>query len=396
MKTLYRCARAALFLLGAAVQAADTNDFFPLMAWNWAPSNAATFQQMRACGLTLAGFVTPRELDLCHAAGLRAIVSDPRVSGYDWRNVEETEARKNVASLIAETAKHPAVYGYYLVDEPNAALFPGLAKVASLVHEMAPATWAYINLFPNYASREQLGSTDYAAHLEEFIATVRPSQLSYDHYALMEDGSLRHGYWQNLEAMRSAALRHNLPFWNIVLTVAHFNYREPTAADLRFQVYTTLAYGGRGLAYFTYFAPQVGNYRAAPIDQFGNPTPTWASLQNVNLQVAKLAPTLLQLRSDDVYHLGDVPKECHGPAETNLLKAINAPNFVAGDFTHADGSRYVLLVNKDPVRSHPCHPQFRHPPKQVRLVSPYTGILTSFSGEHMWLAAGQGALLRLD
>jgi len=46
-----------------------------------------TFQQMRECGLTLAGFMSPRELDLCHAAGLRAIVSDPRASSYDWRNL---------------------------------------------------------------------------------------------------------------------------------------------------------------------------------------------------------------------------------------------------------------------------------------------------------------------
>jgi hypothetical protein len=387
----------AVIVFGVATtQAADSNAFFPLMAWNWAPSEAATFHRMRECGLTVAGFVAPRELDLCHAAGLKAIVADPRVSHYDWRNVDEAQARRNVASLVGETAQHPAVYGYYLIDEPNAALFPGLAKVAALVHELAPGKWAYINLFPNYASVAQLGNPSYRAHLEEFIATVKPTTLSYDHYALMDDGSLRHGYWQNLEAMRSAALEHALPFWNIVLTVAHFNYREATAADLRFQVYTTLAYGGRGLAYFTYFAPQVGNYRAAPVDQFGHLTPTWANLQNVNLQVGKLAPTLLQLRSDGVYHLGDVPDECHGPGDSSLVQAMNAPGFVAGDFTHADGSRYVLLVNKDFSRSRHCAPQFRNPPKRVRLVSPFTGSLVDFSGEQQWLAAGQGALLRLD
>ncbi len=391
-----RCVWLALGLGIVAVRAADTNAFFPLMAWNGAPSDAAIFRKMRECGLTVAGFVAPKELDLCHAAGLRAIVSDPRVWHYDWRNVDEAQARTNVASLVAETAMHPAVYGYYLIDEPNAALFPGLAKVAALVHEMAPGKWAYINLFPNYASAAQLGHASYREHLEDFVAKVRPTQLSYDHYALMDDGSLRHGYWQNLESMRAVARTHRLPFWNIVLTVAHFNYREATAADLRFQVFTTLAYGGRGLAYFTYFAPQVGNYRAAPVDQYGNLTPTWANLQNVNLQVAKLAPTLLQLRSDDVYHLGEVPEQCHGPGDTSLVKAMNAPGFVAGDFTHADGTRYVLLVNKDFQKSQPCLPQFRNPPRQVRLVSPYTGALVEFGGEQRWLAPGQGTLLRLD
>jgi hypothetical protein len=37
-----------------------------------------------------------------------------------------------------------------------------------------------------------------------------------------------------------------------------------------------------------------------PVCQLGNETPTWHKHQNVNLQVQKLAPTLLQLSSDDV------------------------------------------------------------------------------------------------
>lgn len=373
----------------------DTNTFFPLMAWISAPSDPAALKQMRDCGLTVAGFVSPKDLDLCHAAGLKAIVSDERVSGYDWKNVDESAARTKVASLVAEVGKHPAVYGYYLIDEPHSSLFPGLAKVSSLVRELAPHQWPYINLFPNYASAAQLGNPTYAEHLDIFISICRPTTLSYDHYALMEDGSLRHGYWQNLEAMRAAARKHDLPFWNMVLTVAHFNYREPTAADLRFQVFTTLAYGGRGLAYFTYVAPPVGNYRIAPIDQFGNPTTTWYHLQNVNLQVGQLAPTLLQLRSDDAYHFGSMPEGSHGPAAHSLVKAVSQGEFLVGDFTHRDGSRYVMIVNKDFTKSSHCAPQFRTPPKRLQMVSPYPGQLTDFAGEQAWLAPGQGVLLKV-
>lgn len=372
-----------------------TNAFFAVMAWNHVPSDAATFRKMRECGLTVAGFVSPAELDLCQAAGLKAIVSDGRASGYDWKNVDEAVARRNIASLVAETGQHPAVYGYYLRDEPGAELFPGLATVSALVRELAPGKWPYINLYPNYANAQQLGTPTYEEHLQRFIETCKPTMLSYDHYALMDDGSLRHGYWQNLEQMRTAAKRHGLDFWNIVLTVAHFNYREPTPADLRFQVYTTLAYGGRGLAYFTYFAPQVGNYRAAPIDQFGNPTPTWDAMRNVNLQIEKLAPTLLQLTSNDVYHFGAVPEGSHGPGPASLLTGMNDGEFVVGDFTQSDGHPYVLIVNKDFARSRYCAPQFRVAPGRVRMVSPYTGRLTPFSGEQQWLAPGQGVLLQL-
>jgi hypothetical protein len=375
--------------------ATDTNAFFPLMAWNWAASDAAAFQKMRDCGLTVAGFVAPKELYLCHAAGLKAIISDPRVSNYDWKNVDEAVARTNVASLVAEVGKHPAVYGYYLRDEPGAEMFGGLGKVAAIVRELAPEKWPYINLFPNYANAQQLGTPTYEAHIEQFIATCKPTTLSYDHYALMDDGSLREGYWRNLEQMRAAARKHNLPFWNIVLTVAHFNYREPTAADLRFQVYSTLLYGGRGIAYFTYFAPQVGNYRTAPVDQFGNATATWHHMQNVNLQVGKLAPTLLQLKSDEVYHFGAVPNGCDGPGEKSLLKGVEGGEFAVGDFTHADGHRYVLIMNKSFTKSVYCAPQFRAAPKRVQMISPYTGQPGDFSGEQQWLAPGQGVLLQV-
>jgi hypothetical protein len=396
--------RAGFLLIGSFVISAlahshaapATDAFFPLMAWNWAPSDAATFQKMRACGLTVAGFVSPKELDLCHAAGLRAIVADSRAHDYDWKNVDQAAAQKNIASLVAEVGRHPAVYGYYLRDEPGADLFPGLARVSAILRKLAPGQWPYINLFPNYASPAQLGTATYGEHLDKFLEICQPAVLSYDHYALMDDESLRAGYFLNLEQMRGAARKSGLPFWNIVLTVAHFNYREPTAADLRFQVYTTLACGGRGIAYFTYFAPAVGNYRMAPIDQFGNVTPTWSFMQNVNLQVGQLAPTLLQLTSDAVYHFGTPPEGSHGPGGESLVKSCNQAEFMAGDFTHTDGSRYVMIVNKDFAKSRHCAPQFRAPPKRVRLVSPYSGQLTDFSGEQMWLAPGQGVLLKLD
>jgi len=367
---------------------------FPVMAWNSPPTDMATLRRMKECGLTVAGFVAPAGLDNCQAAGLKAIVSDPRVYDYDWTKVDAHTARARITELVREVRDHPAVLGYQLRDEPSATFFPGLATVSDVVKELHPGAWPYINLFPNYASPEQLGTPDYETYLREFVKVCRPPVLSYDHYALMEGGGLREGYFTNLDAMRRVSLENHVPFWNIVLAVAHFNYREPTAADLRFQVYTTLAYGAKGIAYFTYFAPKVGNYRAAPVDQFGNETETWGRLQNVNEQLARLGPTLLKLTSNAVYHFGDVPAGCAGPGETSLVKTI-AGSMLVGDFTHEDGSRYVLIVNKDLSSSIPCAPQFRDPPSRLERVSPYTGTLVPSEGEQIWLAPGQGALLKV-
>ncbi|RIK76585.1 MAG: hypothetical protein DCC67_13720 [Planctomycetota bacterium] len=261
---------------GLAAAGADepADQLIQLMAWDTPPNDPAVFREMRACGLTIAGFVPPAALDNCHAAGLKAIVSDVRTSGYDWTNVDAAQARRQVTEVVELVKHHPAVYGYYLRDEPTSALFPGLAKVAEAVKELHPGAWPYINLFPNYADMGQLGAADYDAYLEKFIAECKPTILSYDHYAPFEGGGLREGYFANLEAVRRAGLRHGLPIWNIVLAAAHFNYRESSPADLRFQAYTSLAYGVRGIGYFKYFTSMIGNYRLGPIDQFGHKTRT--------------------------------------------------------------------------------------------------------------------------
>jgi hypothetical protein len=384
----------AIFLLSLTQHLhADTN-FFPIMPWNTPPNDPAVLKRIKDCGFTIAGFVAPSGLDNCEKAGLKAIVSDARTAGYDWANVDETKARKNVESLVAEVGQHPAVFGYNLRDEPPAGWFPGLNKVASAIKELAPGKWPYINLFPDYAENWQLGATNYAEYLERFIKVCHPQIISYDNYSIMEGGGLRGSYWTNLEAVRKATLKHHIEFWNIVLSVAHFNYREPSAADLRFEAFTTLAYGGHGLAYFTYFAPQVGNYRGAPVDQFGHETPTWSHMQNVNLQVQKLGRTLLQLTSDEVYHIGKIPRGCQAPPTNSLVSTVGGDDFLVGDFTHRDGSRYVMVVNKSLTSSRPGWPQFRKGSKRLQHVSPYTGALTPFEGEYIWLAPGQGVLIK--
>jgi hypothetical protein len=391
-------ALTALVLGSTALKSfsADDTNWFPILPWNNPPADPAVLKKIHDCGFTLAGFVPPAALSLCRAAGLKAIVSDPRASDYDWAMVDETKARSNVSNLVAQVGSDPTLFGYYLRDEPPAAYFAGLAKIAGAVRDFAPGKWPYINLLPDYAEKNQLGTDSYAAYVEQFIANCHPTIVSYDNYSLMDNGTVRDNYWSNLEAISAACRRHSIHFWNIVLSVAHFSYREPSAADLRFEAYTSLAYGARGLAWFTYFAPPVGGYRAAPIDQFGNETPTWQAMQNVNLQVQKLGPTLLALKLDDVYHIGTLPAGAHDPSTNSLISSVDGKNFLVGDFTHSDGSRYALVVNKDLNKSRPCAPAFRKPPKRLLHVSPYSGQLTPFEGEYVWLAPGQGVLLKIE
>jgi len=61
------------------------------------------------------------------------------------------------------------------------------------------------------------------------------------------------GFYTNLEKIREISLGANVAFWNCVLSIAHFDYMENTDATYHLQAYATMAYGGRGIQYFSYF-----------------------------------------------------------------------------------------------------------------------------------------------
>lgn len=376
---------------------------FPLMGWNTeTPADLKLLKRARACGLTVAGIGAAEGLANCHRAGLTLIVQDPVYSHdwsaatRDWRTFDPGPVRNAVHKRIRQLMRKPGLEGYYLMDEPGAALFPGLGRMAELIREIDPAHWIYINLLPNYASPEQLGTATYAEYLESFVRNCRPQALSYDNYFLTRDNPAEHDlFWSNLQAVAGCAQRHGIPFWNIVNSVGSYSYRVPTDADLKLQAFGSLAYGAGGISYFTYFAPPHGNYRLSPVDQFNQETPTWYHLQNLNLQIQNLAPALLELKWQRAYHLGPVPQDCRGPSESDYVQASPNGPLVAGDFEMPDQTPYLLMVNPDLHQSIFVRLELRPDLKVAAIRSAYTGTDTPFYDHQAFLAPGQGALLRL-
>ena len=143
-----------------------------------------------------------------------------------------------------------------------ASLMPGLGKLANLLREEMPDKWPYVNLFPYRVPPAILGTTDYDSYVRMLVKTIGQPFLSYDNYSLV-NGEMLDPFYINLEIVRRVGLELKTPFWNCILANAHFNYMEPSDATFNLQVYSTMAYGGRGIQYFTYFAPRIGNYRLA-------------------------------------------------------------------------------------------------------------------------------------
>jgi len=377
---------------------------FALMAWDQSPSDPQQLDLMKQAGLNISGFCTPDELDQVDAAKMSCFVTDPRANDYEWTQMpDKQKLQKKMDALVKDVRNHPAALGFFLYDEPQARMMPGLGKVTSLLHQAMPGAWPYINLLPNYGTASQLGAPTYEAYVKKFMDEVHPSLLSYDNYSLF-DGEMMGRFYTNLAVIRRASLAAGIPFWNVILANSHFTYMEPTDATLHLQAYSTMAYGGRGIEYFTYYAPKIGNFRMAPVDQFGHRTATWYKLRRLNGEIRALAPWLSKLHSTGVYHSAPLPEGAEPIAQSQLVKQVRAttfeslpvpPEYLIGEFRDAGGHPFLMIVNKSLKYSIRYAIDLKNEDEHLVLISPYTGQQIAFTGEMNWLAPGAGALFEI-
>lgn len=285
-------------------------------------------------------------LDHCQATGLRGVVNVKHLAPPVSAGPPPSDWQERVKSAAERFARHPALYGYMIRDEPSAKVFPQLGRVAREFHQVDPAHEICVNLFPIYASSEQLGLASYEEYLDEFLSTVKPPALCYDHYPFMRHGEDRRDYFHNLEVARLACLKHETPLWIVVLSSWWQHFRIPSDAELRWQAYGALAYGIRGIAYFTYW-PAKDDY-AAVVDYAGIPQPLYDSIRRLNRELTVLGSRLAGMRSVGVYHLGqDIPIGSQRLPDDSWLGAHENPPLAIGMFESNGGGKHVLVMNRN-------------------------------------------------
>ena len=331
-------------------------DEFPISYWSGPRisfNTLETWQTVRDCNFTFCGTdggysveANKKRLDLCEQLGLKALVVDGRIS---WEMVAQDDWRETIAEIVADYGSHPALYGYYLKDEPNYQHFEALGEISREFEAQDPAHLPYINLFPTYASVQQLGTPTYEDHLDKFLSIVKPRVLSYDHYCLLRDGGIRPDYFENLGLIRDYGPRYGVPPWNTSLSLAHLAYRDPTEAEMRWQIYTSLAYGMKGIMYFTYWTngTLAAQERFGIVDDEGKPARLYPIVSQLNAEMKALGKTLLGLTSTGVYHTGEVPA---GGARLGTDAIVRLPDdmpLLIGFFKDAEGGDFAMIVNRD-------------------------------------------------
>ncbi len=387
-------------------------------------------QEMLDAGINLMsaydyGYATNCEmLAASEKLGMRVNIMDGRIDKAVHHAATREERYALLREVVRDYAGYPTLHGYHIVDEPNSGAFPKLAEIREILSELDPAHEAYYNLFPNYASLEMLGNPSYYDHVDQFIKDVKPEILSYDHYHFckgepMEKKDLgderqnqiyeaafskveRAGFFDNIEDVRACCLAHDMPFMIIILVVEHGPYRNLTEAEIRWEVFQSLAYGTKRLSYFTYWCPGVDrdegedfwHWQNAMITKEGERTAHYDMIREINKELLPMGNILLDRKSLGVYHFGKVPdkKVTYWQGSFGDITSMSAANATVGFF---EGG-YMVLANKDYDNAMPVSFATTEG-KRVRKYDKTSGLWTDMTpadGQYkITLAAGDGEMI---
>ena len=343
---------ALLFIFSDSLWAQNklqSNGHIPILGWFSIPAEEATisrYQEMKNAGfdISFSFLKNPEEvqksLDAAHGAGMKVVISCPEL---------KTETEKIVKRFMS----HPAIAGYFLRDEPAMDAFAELGSWAKRVNAVDPKHFCYVNLFPNYATAEQLGTGDYKEYVNKFAKEVPMHFLSYDSYPLTSAKGVYEKWHQNLEIFSEEAKKAGKPFWGFAQSVLFDDFHEnPTLATMRLQMFTNLAYGAQGLQYFTYWTPvsSTEDFRGAPITLDGKRTTVYDHIKTLNQEIKNLDGVFYGAK---VLSLKFTGKEI--PMGTKRLSILPAPLKVLEtggksalvSFLENGDKRFIVVLNMD-------------------------------------------------
>ena len=309
---------------------------------------------------------------------------------------------RRIEELRAEfgNGEYPALAGIFLYDEPGKSLFPTLQFAKEEVERVfAGEELPYVNAWPSYASpRNALEAPSYEDYLNFYLdeerypgSAVAPPFLSFDHYPLLADEKTTADYFYNHAVIRRFALRFGVPSWGFVQSMGFDGRgiglaprRSPDEAEIFWQINVALAYGVKGIQYFTYWTPDNGDgikFGNALITRAGQRTALYNYSQRANDYLGAVGGQLLPLVSEAVVHFGErrLPRGTTAFRPDAFVRAMAGSPAILSRFRNptATNERYLLVTNRSPNAGAQTRLTISDLVQSVEAFDPATGAYTA-------------------
>jgi len=192
----------------------------------------------------------------------------------------------------------------------------------------------------------------YTDYLEGWIKAADPVYLLFDFYPFLIEGD-RWNYFLNLELARDVVKRKQIPVGGYLQSVGIKDaLRRPKENELRYNVYTMLAYGVKKLNWFTWWTPEPNSggeiFTDAIITADGKKTDLYIPVKILGEEIENLGRTLIDLKLISVYHSGELPAGTKGIPKTFFWQPLNPDEpLILSLFIDKNDRKYIMIVNKD-------------------------------------------------
>ncbi len=170
-------------------------------------------------------------------------------TGCSPASLDDPARREKLDALIARVS-HPALYCYFITDEPERGGLSGVGQAGGVPARARPAASGLHQSLPDVCQQPAARHERRPRHgLPGAPAAVRrdrpPALVSYDHYQFATGGDLD-GYFLNPGDDPPGRPGGRRAFLNIVQACSWTpSRRVPRGEEMRYLVYTTLAYGAQ-------------------------------------------------------------------------------------------------------------------------------------------------------
>jgi hypothetical protein len=261
----------------------------------------------------------------------------------------------------------PGGEGMLVWDEPKRPDFYDVKEVTDWIRENYPNLLVYGNqstiLRPGSNYGQEYGTTstpgpgyadppvpyDYDIFVDDYMYVVAPDILQFDVYPFSDDPTesadqfLRdRSYYRGAEIIRAAGLRANVPYYMVMQSYDGGGVYMPSESDFRMQLFSALAYGFKGITYFTFdhfgaYGNTGGGMLLAthPCECIYTTNPVYDYAQALNPEITVLGETLKYLESKRVrYILGKHIDSGSGQEVPNDLPLGVTPSDVQSESKH--------------------------------------------------------------
>ena len=333
--------------------------------------NEKYFDLFKACGINMfnaslnaasVGGTVLKMLELCDEYGMGMFVKDS-VRFYD--STTETVTADEIYEFMQRYMQYDSFCGLVARDEPSMTLIDQWAKFVETYKKTPVAQYydLYFNAYPQYATTAHLGTDSFYEYAMYYIEKLQLDYFSYDYYPFNAGGYVKPEYFESLAEVKAITDEAKVPWWTFVQAGCSFEYKVsenwPDEGRFHWNVNTALAYGAKGVQYFTLSQPSYfldkedpeGATREGIFGYYNNINEWYYYAQKANKQIAGVDHVLMNANNVGVIYHGNSPipkstgNEVIAENKFRQLTRVSGNDALIGCFDYCGGTALYVVNN---------------------------------------------------